>query len=324
MKDKDNSAELSANDGFMPNIYIIRGLQVMMDYDLAAIYGYETRYFNRQVNNNLSRFDEDFRFQLTEAEFKNLMCKNLTSSWGGTRKLPYAFTEQGVYMLMTVLKGDLAVRQSKALIRMFKKMKDFVVQSQNVLAGPDILKLSIQTQNNTDEIRKIRREMVTRDEFSAVISDFTDLSIRKDFLFYNGQTVEADIAYSEIYSSARRSICIIDNYISLKTFVLLKAVTANVKVTIFSDNVNHSLHRSELEDFQHEYPHVDITLKTTGGIYHDRYIIIDHQTKTERIYHCGGSSKDGGKRIGSITRVEDVALYKHIFGSLQDNPLLQL
>ena len=88
MKDKDNSAELSANDGFMPNIYIIRGLQVMMDYDLAAIYGYETRYFNRQVNNNLSRFDEDFRFQLTEAEFKNLMCKNLTSSWGGVRYLP--------------------------------------------------------------------------------------------------------------------------------------------------------------------------------------------------------------------------------------------
>jgi hypothetical protein len=111
MKDKDNSAELSANDGFMPNIYIIRGLQVMMDYDLAAIYGYETRRFNEQIKNNIERFDEDFRFQLTELEFKNLMPKFSTSSWGGTRKLPYTYTEQGIYMLMTVLKGDLAVRQ---------------------------------------------------------------------------------------------------------------------------------------------------------------------------------------------------------------------
>ncbi|MBP5395844.1 MAG: ORF6N domain-containing protein [Bacteroidales bacterium] len=88
MKDKDNSAELSANDGFMPNIYIIRGLQVMMDYDLAAIYGYETRRFNEQIKNNIERFDEDFRFQLTELEFKNLMPKFSTSSWGGVRYLP--------------------------------------------------------------------------------------------------------------------------------------------------------------------------------------------------------------------------------------------
>lgn len=84
-------------------IYIIRGVQVMLDFDLANIYGYETRYFNRQVNNNIERFDMDARFQLTKEEFQNLMCKNFTSSWGGTRKLPYAFTELGIYMLMTVL-----------------------------------------------------------------------------------------------------------------------------------------------------------------------------------------------------------------------------
>ena len=90
----------------MSKIYIIRGLQVMLDFDLAVIYGYETRYFTRQVNNNIERFDQDFRFQLTNEEFKNLMCKNFTSSWGGTRKMPYAFTEQGIYMLMTVLKGE--------------------------------------------------------------------------------------------------------------------------------------------------------------------------------------------------------------------------
>lgn len=114
-------------DFLKDKIHVIRGVQVILDCDLAEIYGYETRYFNRQVNNNLSRFDNDFRFQLSESEFSNLMCKNYTSRWGGTRKLPYAFTEQGIYMLMTVLKGDLAVQQSKALIRLFKQMKRYII-----------------------------------------------------------------------------------------------------------------------------------------------------------------------------------------------------
>lgn len=83
-------------------IYIIRGQQVMLDADIAEIYGYEMRYFNRQVQNNKERFrGDDFMFQLTKEEYENLMCKNFTSSWGGTRKQPYAFTEQGIYMLMT-------------------------------------------------------------------------------------------------------------------------------------------------------------------------------------------------------------------------------
>ena len=87
-------------------IYLIRGQKVMLDADLAEIYGYETKNFNRQVKNNIEKFEgEDFMFQLTENEFENLRCKNFTSSWGGSRYLPYAFTEQGVYMLMTVLRA---------------------------------------------------------------------------------------------------------------------------------------------------------------------------------------------------------------------------
>lgn len=296
----------------------------MLDFDLAAIYGYETKYFNRQVNNNLARFDEDFRFQLTEEEYKNLRCKNFTSSWGGNRYLPYAFTEEGIYMLMTVLKGDLAVSQSKRLIRLFKKMKNFIIQNQNVLSGAELLKLSIKTISNSEEIKQIKQQMVTHDELAEVLKDFTDPDIKKDYLFYNGQTVEADIAYAEIYSLAKKTIHIIDNYISLKTLALLKSVVPNVKVTIFSDNTGGHLHQTEFEDFQREYPSVDITLKTTGGIYHDRYIIIDHDTSEEIIFHCGGSSKDGGKRITSISRVEDVMLYKNIIASLQKNPALQL
>ena len=92
-------------------IYVVRGVQVMLDFELAALYGYETKNFNRQVKNNAEKFEgNDFMFQLTKDELDNILrCNNLTSSWGGTRYLPYAFTEQGVYMLMTVLRGDLAV-----------------------------------------------------------------------------------------------------------------------------------------------------------------------------------------------------------------------
>ena len=97
-------------------IYTIRGQQVMLDFDLAEIYGYETRYLNLQVKNNINRFPDDFMFQLTQGEFDILMLKNSTSSHGGRRKAPYAFTEQGVYQLATVLKGDLAERQSVAII----------------------------------------------------------------------------------------------------------------------------------------------------------------------------------------------------------------
>ena len=114
-------------------IYKIRGQKVMLDFELAEIYGYETKNFNRQVKNNNDKFDEDFMFQLSKEEYKEILrCKNFTSSWGGTRHLPYAFTEQGIYMLMTVLKGEIAVKQSKTLIRLFKNMKDYLIENNSL------------------------------------------------------------------------------------------------------------------------------------------------------------------------------------------------
>ena len=105
-----------SEDTIRDKIYYFRGQKVMLASDLARIYGYTTKTFNQQVSNNIDKFDEDFRFQLTDEEFADLRSKELTSSWGGTRYNPYVFTESGVYMLMTVLKGELATRQSKALI----------------------------------------------------------------------------------------------------------------------------------------------------------------------------------------------------------------
>ncbi|MGX8703434.1 MAG: ORF6N domain-containing protein, partial [bacterium] len=112
-------------------IYVIRNQQVMLDFDLAEIYGYQTSKLNEQVRNNAERFEgEDFMFQLTKEEFENLMSKNRISSWGGRRKLPHAFTEQGIYLLMTVLRGDLAIQQSRTLVRLFKRMKDYIIENQ--------------------------------------------------------------------------------------------------------------------------------------------------------------------------------------------------
>ena len=124
----ENNEIMIVNEQLLKDkIYMIRGQQVMLDSDLAEIYEYETRYFNRQVQNNKERFrGDDFMFQITKEELENLMCKKFTSSWGGTRKLPYVFTEQGIYMLMTVLRGEFAVEQSRTLIRLFKSMKDYM------------------------------------------------------------------------------------------------------------------------------------------------------------------------------------------------------
>ena len=318
---ENNELLIYDEDYLKSKIYIIRGVQVMIDADLADIYGYTTKNFNRQVKNNIERFDDDFRFQLTDTEVENLRCNFCTSSWGGVRYNPYAFTELGIYTLMTVLKGELAVNQSKKLLRLFKKLKDFAIQMQNVLPSTEMQILAIQTQHNTEDIRQIKQRV---DDLTVVVKDFTDSNIKKDYLLFNGQTVEADIAYSEIYAYAKKTIHIIDNYISLKTLVLLKEVAPRIKVTIFSDNVNHGLHQTEFDDFKNEYPNVDITLKTTGGIYHDRYIFIDNGTKNEMIFHCGGSSKDGGKRVTSITKVEDVMLYQNIISNLQENQDLNL
>ena len=142
--DKTDEMMFVNHESLVKKIYIIRGQKVMLDFELAEIYGYETKNFNRQVKNNIEKFEgEDFMFRLTEEEMDDLRCKIFTSSWGGTRYLPYAFTEQGIYMLMTVLKGDLAVRQSRALVRTFKQMKDYIVENQGLIGKREFLQLSM-------------------------------------------------------------------------------------------------------------------------------------------------------------------------------------
>lgn len=269
-------------------IYNIRNQKVMLDVDLAEIYGYSTRAFNQQVKNNIEKFDNDFMFQLTADEFKNLMSKNSTSSWGGRRKLPYAFTEQGIYMLMTVLRGELATMQSKALIRTFKQMKDYIVENKDFIGANELAQLAIQTNQNTKDIAEIKSQMATKEDFNKVMDNFINPDSYKHFLLMDGNKIEADLAYCKIYKSAKKSIYVVDNYIGLKTLELLRFASEGVEIVVFSDNARNKnmLTESMLHDFVSDYPSVDLKFKTACRKYHDRYVAIDYGTDDEAVYLC--------------------------------------
>lgn len=346
--DKKDEIMLVNQEFLTEKIYIIRGQKVMLDFELAEIYGYETKNFNRQVKNNIEKFEgEDFMFRLTTQEVEELSrCKNFTLNRGigrgsNIKYNPYVFTEQGIYMLMTVLKGDLAVRQSRALIRTFKQMKDYIVENQGLIGKREFLQLSMQITSNVVEMQDLRRDLrdvedqvaevvdtlnnvVHKSELSDLILDLSNPQLKYGFLLLNGQPIEANLAYKDIYSIAKKSIYIVDNYIGVKTLVLLKDVSSSVEIIIFSDNIGKGLHTLEYQDFYQEYPFRKITFQKSGGEFHDRYIIIDWNTEHQRIYHCGASSKDAGQRITSITEVVDQMIYTDLINNLLKNPVLKL
>ena len=335
-------------------IYTIRGVKVMLDYDLAEIYGYSTGAFNRQVKNNAEKFEgDDFMFQITGGELSELVkCKNYISrkanmfkgQSGGTRFLPYAFTEQGIYMLMTVLRGELAVKQSRALVMAFKSMKDYIVENRSIAGQHELLQLSLQVNENRRQTEQIREELselgcqmssvmdklgnvVERSEIAPFMLDFSRPEERKEYLFLDGQPMRSDLAYMEIYGRATKSIHIIDDYISLKTLHLLCGVDSKISITIISDNLRGMLHMSDYQDCQRENPDFKVDLIRSMGASHDRFIMLDHKTDGERLFHCGPSSKDSGNRISAISEFCDPeirALFSRRLSVMLENPELLL
>ena len=334
-------------------IYTIRGVKVMLDADLAEIYGYSTKRFNEQVKNNIAKFDVDFRFQLNNAEISllsrskistlttektsktdefsqndNLRSKKSASSWGGVRYAPFAFTEQGIYMLMTVLKGEQATAQSKALIRLFKQMKDYIAAENAPDISAGMVALATQTSQNTRDIAEIATDVrmlsnkVERNEsfLQKVMENFIDPSTFKHFLILNGQRLEADVAYTQIYGMAKKSVLIVDDYLDVKTLDLLRCVAKGVSVKIFSEQYGRSrLTESMLADFRAARPDVELDdVRTTGNMFHDRYIYLDFGTDSEKLFHCGASSKDAGNKITTIMQLEDIAGYRALFERLQE------
>ncbi|SFU74682.1 ORF6N domain-containing protein [Butyrivibrio sp. INlla21] len=323
-------------------IYYIRGHKVLLDADIAEIYGYTNKRFNEQVRNNIIKFDSDFMFELSDDELEDLRTKfssaNISSK---SRYNPHVFTEQGLYMLMTVLKGELATKQSKALIRTFKKMKDYILDNQSLIGQREVMQLSMQTIENTAEISKIRmdigsvekqmsdvmdqlNDVVTKSELADMMNSFVS-DEDNGWLLYNTKYCSADVAYSSIYGQAKKSVYVIDNYIGLRTLVMLKNVPSGVDIKLFSDNVGSGkLHNVEYNDFLREYPGLRITMLHTGGVFHDRFIVLDYGTKDERVFLCGASSKDAGARITTIVEDFGVQKYDPIIKKLLKNAVLVL
>ena len=314
-------------------IYEIRSQKVMLDFDLAKIYGYTTKAFNQQVNRNIDRFDGDFMFQITRKELDEiLMSQNVTSSWGGIRKLPYAFTEQGIYMLMTVLKGELAIKQSKIIIKLFKQMKDYIVENNDLVSTYELLKLTNKVTDlesnryRTDKsIEKLNKDnKIIKKQLEIVMDNFIDPTKYKHYLILDGERIEAIVAYQEIYKLAKKSIYIIDDYIDIKTLQLLKVCNSNIEIIIFTDNkAKNNITLNYIKDFIKDTG-INISFKKNNSKSHDRYIIIDYKEENEIIYHCGSSSKDSGNRITTISKIEFIDAYNLILNDILNNDILTI
>ena len=326
------NTELMTVDNICNRVYVIRGQQVMLDYDLAEIYGYEVKRLNEQVKRNITRFPEDFMFQLTTEEDEILKSQIATSSWGGKRKLPYAFTEQGIYMLATVLRGELAEQQSIFIMRAFREMRhyikqnqQFVTRSEMYLVSARVSEISVQMSNMADRQKKTEQDMqVIQKSIDTLNENFVSDKDFKNFVIYKGQKFEADAAYIDIYQRARKSIYVVDDYVNTKTLQLLSQKQAGVEVVLFTENgygKRGFLTTSVVNDFIQEYPPLRIKPNVDC---HDRLIVLDYGEPTEQAYHCGASSKDAGKKLCAINVILETSMIHPVIDKLLLAPNKQI
>ena len=279
-------------------IYIIRGKQVMIDSDLAKIYGYSTKAFNQQVQRNIERFDDDFRFELTGEEVQYLSrSQNVTTMQtkgikGGRVYNPYAFTEEGIYMLMTVLKGDLAVKQSKALIKIFKSMKDFLIENK-ILEQKYINNMVLEH----DESIKYLKET-----FNTIKDNKKDNEI-----YFNGQIYDAYSKIQQILNEANKEITIIDTYADNAILDMIKRL--KVKVIIITKKDQY-ITNQDIEKYNQQYNNLKVLYDNT---FHDRYLIIDNK----QVYHCGASINRIGYKTFCINKINDKEIISTLLNKIK-------
>ena len=325
----EETKELITTDDIRSKVYILRGQQVMLDQDLAEIYGYQVKNLNQQVKRNLTRFPEDFMFQLTKEEVELVKSQFVTSrninyfegQEGGRRKLPYAFTEQGIYMLATVLRGELAEQQSIFIMRTFREMRHYISQNQQFVTRNEMELLTAKVGTITERQDRMEKKVEFIQKDVTILADnFITDKDKKDFVIYKGQKLEADIAYIEIYQQANKSIYVVDDYMNAKSLQHLSQKADGVEVILFTENGKGGrgfLTNSLVKDFQNEYP--TIRIKPNPDC-HDRLIILDYGEKTELVYHCGASSKDAGKKLCAINQITETAIIHPVIDRLLSLP----
>ncbi len=254
-------------------IYTVRNVQVMLDSDLAEIYGVETKRLNEQVRRNIGRFPEDFMFQLTADEFSILKSQFATSSWGGRRTMPYAFTELGVAMLSSVLSSDAAIQANIRIMRAFSAVRRLVAA--NAQMYQRIAHLEYQ-QIETD--KKIEAVMNKLDETSVD---------KKCGIFFDGQTFDSYSFVSDRIREATSRITLIDNYVDDTVLTMLDKRAAGVVATIYTMQISKAF-QLDIDKHNSQYPAIEVKVFKNS---HDRFLIID-----DKVYHFGASIKDLGKK----------------------------
>ena len=285
-----NKIVVSDNIKIENMIYEIRGKNVMLDSDLAMLFGYETKQLNRQVLRNINRFPENYCFQITDTEYISLRCQNgtLKNGRGEHRKyLPYVFTEYGITMLAGILKSELAIKMSLRIVDIFITMKNYINTS--LIEQKYFNELTIK---NTEDIKLLQESF-----------DKLNTKESNNHIFYEGQIYDAYLLLIDILSKAKKEIIIIDNYAGKKLFDIIKNI--DVKVKIYTENIDNI----SKEKYEKQYNNLEII---NTNIFHDRFIIIDNKV----LYHSGASFKDLGKKCFAITKMEDNNILKELLNKI--------
>ena len=266
-------------------IYEIRGKQVMLDCDLAKLYECKngTKSINLAVNRNLIKFPNDFYFQLTNNETENLRfhfeTSNSTTNYGGKRYNPYAFTEQGVAMLSTILKSKVAVETSIRIMDAFVKMRKYI--SANLIEQDNMKNMLIKHDNEIKLLQELFSKLEKKEKINHI--------------FYEGQIYDAYSLLIDIFNEAKKEIIIIDNYADKS--ILDMITNLNVKVTIVTKKFN-LLKDIDIKKYNKQYHNLKIIYSDK---FHDRFIILDKKV----LYNSGASYKDLGNKCFAINKMED-------------------
>jgi len=274
-------------------IHTIRSVQVMLDRDLAELYGVETFNLNKAVKRNIERFPSDFMFQLTKVEYDSLKFQfgiSKIKGRGGRRSFPYAFTEQGVATLSGVLKSKKAIEINIQIMRAFVSMRKFLLNNAQVFQRID-----------TVEKKQIEYKIETDEKFNKIFDAIESKSIKPEKgIFFDGQIFDAHKFFSDIIRTANNSIVLIDNYIDDSVLTLFGKRKENVKVTIFTKEISKQL-SMDLKKYNSQYPSIEVKEFKRS---HDRFMIIDNR----EVYHFGASLKDLGKKWFAFSKFDKEAL----------------
>lgn len=298
-----------SNEEIKNLIYTIRGKQVMLDSDVAMLYHYQTKRINEAVKRNKERFLENFCFQLTTEEIKNIKMPNVVlnlkneNNWSqfatssksenikhrGKKYLPYVFTEQGIAMLSGLLKNDIAVQVSINIMNAFVEMRKFLIQNGQIF----------------ERLTNIEYKLLEHDKkFNEVFNQLQVEENIKQKIFFEGQIYDAYSLIIDIIKKANKKILIIDNYIDDSVLKMLTKKNNNVEVVILTSDKS-NIQQIDIQKFNKEYPILKVA-KTNK--FHDRFIIIDNG----EMYHLGASIKDLGKKCFGINKIEDVEIVEKI------------